>query len=205
MDVLGERWALLIVRDLLVGPRRYTDLHRGLPGISTDMLATRLGELERAGVVRRAVLGPPTSAKVYELTELGTSLEPVLHGLAQWGLRRLTGPEYADAPSTDEWIELSLRSAYVAPRGLRRRVRVRFVIDEHDLVATIGPGGLDIERGDAGEVDVEVVGPMQAMVELLLDPTRSRQLFGDGVVTVTGERDDITLALGAFRASPLGG
>jgi DNA-binding HxlR family transcriptional regulator len=85
--VIGERWALLVVRELLLGPKRFTDLRAGLPHLSPDVLAQRLRELEQAGVVARGKLPPPASARVYELTDRGRELEPVLLALGRWGSR----------------------------------------------------------------------------------------------------------------------
>src|SRR5919202_4903626 len=90
LDLVGERWTLLIVRDLLTGPKRYTDLLAGLPGIGTNLLATRLRELEQHGLVARRVLPPPAGSTVYELTDVGQTLEPVVLALGRWG-RRLLG------------------------------------------------------------------------------------------------------------------
>src|SRR6516225_10062018 len=89
VEVVGERWAFLIVRDLLIGPRRFTDLHRGLPGIPTNVLTARLKELEEAGVVRRRVLPRPEGSVVYELTEYGRELEPTVVELGRWGAKTL--------------------------------------------------------------------------------------------------------------------
>src|SRR3977135_907512 len=85
LDVVGERWALLVVRELLLGPKRFTDLRTGLPHLSADVLSQRLRELERAGVVRRRKLPPPAGSRVYELTEWGRDLEPVVLDLGRWG------------------------------------------------------------------------------------------------------------------------
>src|SRR5947209_2353093 len=87
LDVVGERWALLVARELLLGPKRFTDLRSGLPRVGPDMLSARLRELEEAGVVRRATLPPPAASKVYELTEWGAELAPVLMALGRWGSR----------------------------------------------------------------------------------------------------------------------
>src|SRR6202008_1285628 len=92
LERVGERWALLIVRDLLVGPRRYTDLRQGLPKIPTNILSTRLKELEEAGIVRRRVLPRPSGAVVYELTEYGAALEEPVIALSRWGARAMTEP-----------------------------------------------------------------------------------------------------------------
>src|SRR5215831_13850090 len=86
LDVVGERWSLLIVRELLIrGPSRYTDLRSGLPGIATNLLADRLRELEQAGVVRRHEAPPPVATTLFELTDRGRELEPVLNALGRWG------------------------------------------------------------------------------------------------------------------------
>jgi DNA-binding HxlR family transcriptional regulator len=97
LDAVGERWGLLIVRELLRGPRRYTDLHADLPGISTDILAARLKQLEGEGLVERRRLERPATGTVYELTERGLSLRPVVESLAVWGLDALGEQRPTDA------------------------------------------------------------------------------------------------------------
>ncbi|MBV9604738.1 MAG: helix-turn-helix transcriptional regulator [Solirubrobacterales bacterium] len=93
LDLIGERWALLVVRELLLGPKRFTDLRAGLPLVGPDMLAQRLRELEQAGVVQRSKLPPPAGARVYELTDWGRQLEPVVLGLGRWGSQAPLPPE----------------------------------------------------------------------------------------------------------------
>lgn len=92
LDLVGDRWTLLVVRELLAGPRRYTDLHADLPGVSTDMLVSRLKDMEGAELVTRRRLPPPASAFVYELTPRGRDLLPVLRALAAWGHRSSASP-----------------------------------------------------------------------------------------------------------------
>lgn len=114
LDVVGERWSLLIVRELTLGPRRYSDLRDGLPGIPTNLLSSRLRDLQAAGVVTRRSLPPPTVVAVYELTEAGRALGPALATLREWGAR------YGPAPSADDaarpsWVLMSVASR---PSGL---------------------------------------------------------------------------------------
>ncbi|WP_198664068.1 winged helix-turn-helix transcriptional regulator [Jiangella endophytica] len=101
LDIVGERWALLVVRELRLGPRRYRDLQEALPGITPAVLSKRLKELEEYGVLRRRELPPPVAARVYELTAWGAELEPVFQSLARWGVRSpvlpLTGEVSADS------------------------------------------------------------------------------------------------------------
>src|SRR5918998_2957894 len=87
LDVVGERWAVLVVRELILGPKRFTDLRTGLPNVGPDVLAQRLRDLDDAGVVRRRTLPPPAGSRVYELTERGRELEPVVLALGRWGSR----------------------------------------------------------------------------------------------------------------------
>ncbi|WP_369226438.1 winged helix-turn-helix transcriptional regulator [Streptomyces sp. R39] len=116
LDVVGDRWTLLIVRELLAGPRRYTDLHADLPGVSTDVLASRLKDMERDGVTTRRRLPPPGAAYVYELTARGRQLLPVIQALGAWG-----EPELGDRRPTDavraHWFALPLLRA-LEGRGL---------------------------------------------------------------------------------------
>ncbi|MFF5515751.1 winged helix-turn-helix transcriptional regulator [Streptomyces coeruleorubidus] len=107
LDVVGDRWTLLIVRELLAGPRRYTDLHADLPGVSTDVLASRLKDMERDGLATRRRLPPPGAAFVYELTARGCELLPVLQALGEWGQAELGGRRPTDAVRA-HWFALPL-------------------------------------------------------------------------------------------------
>ena len=110
LDVIGDRWTLLLVRDLLLGPKRYKDLLSGLPGIGTNLLADRLKELEAAGLVERTVLPPPAGSTVYQLTETGQALESVMTALGRWGARFLGTPRKTDV--------MVPRAYFVAMRGV---------------------------------------------------------------------------------------
>lgn len=110
LDVIGDRWTLLLVRDLLLGPKRYKDLLSGLPGIGTNLLADRLRELEAAGLIERTVLPPPAGSAVYQLTETGQSLETVMTALGRWGARFLGPPRKTDI--------MVPRAYFVAMRGV---------------------------------------------------------------------------------------
>ena len=118
LDVIGERWALLVVRELLLGPKRFTDLRAGMPNLSPDVLSQRLRELEQAGVVRRGSLPPPAGSRIYELTDWGRELEPIVLGLGLWASRRAPFPP-GDAPIGADSMMLALKTLY--DRALRRR------------------------------------------------------------------------------------
>jgi DNA-binding HxlR family transcriptional regulator len=112
LDLVGDRWSLLVVRELLAyGPRRYSDLSNHLEGCGTNILAARLKDLERYGIVRKRRLPPPAASTVYELTEYGQELRPVVHQLAHWGLRSLHPPTQDDELHPG-WLPAALRTAF---------------------------------------------------------------------------------------------
>src|SRR3954454_10904281 len=115
LDVVGDRWALLVVRELVLGPRRFTDLRDGLPGIGPNVLSERLKQLEQSGVVRRRVLPPPAASTVYELTEWGAELEDIVIRLGRWGVR---APNLSldNTHTRPEWLILGMRAVY-SPDG----------------------------------------------------------------------------------------
>src|SRR5919202_4202582 len=126
LDLVGERWALLVVRELLLGPKRYTDLRAGLPNASPNVLSQRLGELEDAGIVRRRKLPPPAGSRVYELTDWGRELEETVMSLGRWGARSPVPLSDAPIASADSVI-LALRERFDpgAADGLRARYELR--------------------------------------------------------------------------------
>jgi DNA-binding HxlR family transcriptional regulator len=139
LDLVGERWALLVVRELLLGPLRFTDLRAGLPSASPNVLSQRLGELSRAGILRRRRLGPPAAAWVYELTSSGTALGPVLTALGTWALRSGASSEGGLSAVS---AMLTLRTYYqggppVGEVEVRLGDRVYAVVDGQ---VTAGPG-----------------------------------------------------------------
>jgi DNA-binding HxlR family transcriptional regulator len=153
LGAVGERWALLVVRELLFGPKRFTDLSRGLPGMSQNVLSQRLRELEQAGVVRRAKLGPPASVQVYELTQRGRDLEPVLLALAAWGSRQ---PLPAGGELSLDALILALKSTFdpSAADGLRARYELRFGDDR--FRAGIADGAFEVTRGSTDRPDAVI-------------------------------------------------
>ncbi|KOV13130.1 HxlR family transcriptional regulator [Streptomyces sp. XY431] len=136
LDAVGERWSLLIVRELLAGPRRYTDLHADLPGVSTDILAARLKQLESEGVVERRRLERPANATVYELTGRGAALRPVVEALGGWGLDALGEQRPTDAVRT-HWVTGGAVTAGAGPSGDAGAVGV---VGAADAVAAVVAG-----------------------------------------------------------------
>lgn len=137
LDTVGDRWTLLIVRELLAGPRRYTDLHADLPGVSTDVLASRLKDMEQSGLATRRRLPPPAAASVYELTARGHELLPVLAALARWGAPALAERRPTDAVRA-HWFALPLLRAL---EGLTHPGVVEVHLDEGVFHVRAGGGG----------------------------------------------------------------
>src|SRR5579864_8873407 len=143
LDVIGERWTLLIVRDLLLGPKRYKDLLEGLPGIGTNLLADRLREMERLGLVERSVLPPPAGSSVYQLTEAGEALEPALMAIGRWGARYLAGgPKRSDT--------LVPRAYFVAIRAAFRPQEAKGLRETYEFrIGQLGVFEVRVEDGGA--------------------------------------------------------
>src|SRR5260370_13131276 len=139
--LIGERWALLVVRELLLGPKRFTDLRAGLQGISPNVLAQRLEELERVAIVRRRKMAPPAAAWVYELTEWGMQLEPVVISLGRWAAR---SPFLPEGSVGGDSLILSFRTMFAphAAEGFSARVELR--IGEERFHANVSRGRMEL-------------------------------------------------------------
>jgi DNA-binding HxlR family transcriptional regulator len=200
LDLIGERWAMLVVRELLHGPKRFTDLRRGLPTASQNVLSQRLRELEEAGIVHRRRLGPPVSTSVYELTARGQDLEPVLFHLARWGSR---APLTSTAPLSVDALVLALKTTFdpAAAGDLAARYELR--LDEDRFRITVAGGRLDVARGGADLPDAVVetnAGTFRSLVfggRSLADATRA------GDVNVRGDRQAVARLVRLFpRPTP---
>ncbi|HEY8599222.1 MAG TPA: helix-turn-helix domain-containing protein [Thermomicrobiales bacterium] len=197
LEVVGERWALLIVRDLLVGPRRFTNLRRGLPKIPTNILAARLQELEDAGVVRRRALPRPASGVVYELTAYGEELEPVILGLGRWGAQSLGMPREEEIVTADSMI-MALRTTFQpeAARGMQASYECHFgavVIN-----ARIIDGRLAVAAGPLPDADLVLTatGPINPLLTGALSPTEAIER---GLVRITGDPVWLERFVSVFR------
>jgi DNA-binding HxlR family transcriptional regulator len=147
LDIVGERWALLVVRELIHGPKRFTDLRAGLPRVGPDMLAARLRELAEAGVVRRATLPPPAASKIYELTDWGAELAPVLLALGRWG-SRVPMPEQAPALGVDAAV-MALETTFDADAAGWVDAAYELVLGDQRFTLEVAGGRLEVTRGHA--------------------------------------------------------
>lgn len=152
LDILGERWAILVVRELLLGPKRFAELRAGLPGISANVLSQRLDGLETAGVLNKRLLPPPASVSIYELTAWGYRAEPIISALAAWGA---TASDFDLArPMSATTLMLSFRWLFEPNTARRERARVGFKLGAEEYVVVLDAGVLAIERGAPSHADV---------------------------------------------------
>jgi DNA-binding HxlR family transcriptional regulator len=185
LDVIGERWALLVIRELLLGPKRFTDLRAGLPHVSPDVLSQRLRELEQAGLVDRRTLAPPAGSRVYELTERGRQLEPVIVALGRWGSRAPFPP--GDATIGPDSVILALETLFdpAAGDGLTGSFELR--LGDQRFRARVEDGHLDLSRGGAERPDAILETDPETLSALLWQDRRLAEARRAGDVTVEGD------------------
>ena len=196
LDVLGERWALLVVRELVLGPKRFTDLRSHLPGIATDVLAQRLRQLEQAGVLRPVPLPPPAAGQVYELTDRGHDLEPVLHALGRWGSQEGFAAVTHDL-SVDAFA-VALSTVFEPTNADGLDITLALVVDGDALVLEVRDRSLQVHRGTVAQPDAQIAGSVAALRELLWRGRPLSEAEADGSVTVSGTRTVVRRFLKLF-------
>jgi DNA-binding HxlR family transcriptional regulator len=186
LDLVGERWALLVVRELLLGPKRFTDLRAGLPGASPDVLAQRLRELEEAGVLRRRKLGPPVSASVYELTEWGSELEPVVIALGRWGSRSpLAGGDLE--MSVDAHL-LALKADFDPDAAEDLEASYQLRLGEQTFRVEVGDRGIEVARGGADQADAVIETEPGILAEVLWGGSSLAEALRSGAIKLEGSK-----------------
>lgn len=187
LDLVGERWALHVVRELMLGPKRYSDLKADLPGISTNMLSDRLSELERTGLVRRRQLPRPAASWVYELTEYGADLEPIITELGRWAARSpLHRP---DLPLSVTSFVLSLRTNLDASRAAGLTASYALRVGDLDLHARLVDGVFTVEPGSAPAADAGLAGAPEALAALIHGGRDLDDAVRTGDVSTSGDLD----------------
>ena len=195
LDLVGERWALLVVRELLLGPKRFADLRAGLPRVSPNVLAQRLRELEGAGVVRRRKLPPPAASRVYELTEWGMELEPVVVSLGRWGARSRTRPR---VPLGLDSLILSLRTMFDprAAAGLGASYELR--LGEESFRAMVEDGRFEISRGGLENPDAIIETDPATITAVVYEGLSLEEALRSGKLKVEGDRSAVERFLELF-------
>jgi DNA-binding HxlR family transcriptional regulator/putative sterol carrier protein len=196
LDLIGERWALLIVRELLLGPKRFTDLRTGLPGISPNVLSQRLDELERVAVARRRKLAPPANVWVYELTDWGNELGPIIIELGRWGARS-PGLPRGNPLSVDSLI-LSFRAMFDpdAADGFAASYELRFGDDRFH--AEVAGGQFNIARGSADRPDAIIEADPNTLAALVYDGRDLAEAVRSGDLNIDGNKPAVERFLKLF-------
>lgn len=197
LDLVGERWALLVVRDLLHGPRRFTDLARGLQGIPSNVLSARLRELEENGIVARRVLPRPDGSVVYELTPYGRELEEIVLAFGRWGARSLGPVREGDALAPSALL-VALQASFQpeAARALRACYELR--IGPVAVHAVVDDGALTLGDGPLADPDL-VLETDDTLVGLLNGELTAEQALADGRLAVRGDAEQLPGFFAAFR------
>jgi DNA-binding HxlR family transcriptional regulator len=186
LDLVGERWALLVVRELLLGPKRFTDLRAGLPRVGPDVLAQRLRELERDGIVARRKLPPPAASRVYELTERGRELERIILELGRWG-SRAPFPPGSPGLSVDSAV-LALRTQFDPLRAPGAEGTYELRLGDQGFVATVTERELELTRGAVDGADASIATDPMTLAAVLWQGRPLADAERTGELRITGRR-----------------
>ena len=196
LDRVGERWALLVVRELMLGPKRFTDLKTGLPHASPNVLAQRLRELEHAGVVRKRRLPPPAASQVYELTEWGAELEPVLVALGRWGARAPLDPECMGMSVDSHLVSLATLFDPALAGDFEASFELR--MGEDVFHAAIAGGAIDTGHGAPASPDAGLTLDPGTLLALIHGEISVAEALETGVLALDGDRAAVERLVGLF-------
>jgi DNA-binding HxlR family transcriptional regulator len=197
LELVGERWALLVVRELLNGPKRYTDLATALPGIGTNILAGRLRDLEQAGVVHKRRLAPPTPATVYELTPYGEELREPLYALARWGAKSLGPPGPSDSLQPG-WLMNAVRATCRPDDGADVTSSYELRVDGEVVTVRFADGRPHVQAGSSEDADVVIETDPTTLFCVVSRELSQREAIEEGSLRITGRRADATRFLSLF-------
>jgi DNA-binding HxlR family transcriptional regulator/putative sterol carrier protein len=197
LELVGERWALVLVSDLLRGPKRFSELQRGQPRIPSNVLSARLKELEDAGVVRRRVLPRPASGVGYELTEYGRELEDIVVALGRWGAKTIQ-PRSAGQAFKPEWFVVALLGSFrpESARGIRATYEIR--LDGTVFHLRIERGRLEHGRGPAKDADLVIETESDSLFAVLMGQITAADAVAAGNVKIDGSLDELQKMIKLF-------
>jgi DNA-binding HxlR family transcriptional regulator len=196
LDLVGERWTLLVVRELLLGPKRFTDLRAGLPGISSNILADRLETLEVSGVARRRTLPPPAGSKVYELTDWGEELGPVVEAIGRWGARSPWRDE-EDGIGVDALV-VSFRTMFDPEAADGLEASYELVLENQAFGLKIEDGSIRVYRGAPDNPDARIETDVHTLATLVYDGGDLDAAIRCGDAEIGGDRSAMDRLLGLF-------
>ena len=196
-DVIGDRWAALIVRDLLLGSLRFGELAEGLPGIGTNTLAARLKDLEGSGVVRRQLLPLPDRGTVYELTRYGRELEPILMGLGRWGTRSM-GRLSPDVAARSRWLVAAMLAFHDEERRVARPTTWELRLTDGAFTVRAKGTDLTVAAGAPDDADLVITTGDEQLHRLLTHRLAPSEAVATGAVSVEGDVSELPRLLGLF-------
>lgn len=199
LDLIGERWALLIVRNLFTGPKRFSDLQRGLPGLGTNILTVRLKALEECGLIQTRYLLPPAASSVYELTEYGLGLEEVLVALARWGGESLGEPQPGQIITVESVMLLTHQFIKASTSANDTAVYVVEIGDEQysgDFAVQVQDGEVMVQQEIPPAFNLKLHANLSALKSIATGQSTFKQAYAVGSVNLEGSEDEIA----RFRA-----
>ncbi|WP_110518822.1 winged helix-turn-helix transcriptional regulator [Herpetosiphon llansteffanensis] len=201
LEILGERWTMLVIRELIAGPRRFKDLFNGLPGISTNLLTERLKHLEQQGLIVRQVLAPPAGSTVYGLTDLGRGLEPSLLELGKWGSQFV--------PASSEQVQLLNIGSYALtlktffrPAQAQFRESYQWHVDGELLSVTLDHGQLIVQQGPSQQPAIILHTTIEHYLQLLQGEIKPELAINQGLVQIQGDPNALTRFLMCCAINP---
>ncbi|MEU4547299.1 winged helix-turn-helix transcriptional regulator [Nonomuraea dietziae] len=199
LDLVGERWTLLLIRELLTGPKRFGDLQAGLRGLGTGLLAARLKHLEREGLAHKITLPPPARTPAYALTESGEELGPAVLALARWGLKWAMGERRESETFHPGWAVLGLRACFDAEAAAGLRAVYEFRIDDEVFHARVDDGAIETLHGPAQRPDAIITISEEAFLDLTGHGLTIAEAIESGAASASGDREALGRLKGLFR------
>ncbi|MEM9955507.1 MAG: winged helix-turn-helix transcriptional regulator [Chloroflexota bacterium] len=202
LDLIGERWSLLIIRNLLAGSKRFSDLMKGLPGISTNILTNRLKSLEDHAIITTAYLPPPAASTVYQLTAQGRGLIPALSALAQWGALHLDAPEERHQ-IVPESVIFMIYGVFMKPASVAREMTIVLNVDaphhEQAYTVTLSQDGVQVNEVAVADADVSITLGLQALLQASSGQVSVQSLLAEEKLIIDGEQSAIDDLLGYLQ------
>jgi DNA-binding HxlR family transcriptional regulator len=202
LDLVGERWTLLLIRELLTGPKRFGDLQASLRGLGTGLLAARLKHLENEGLAHKITLPPPARTPAYALTRAGEELGPTILALARWGLKWAMGERRTTETFHPGWAVLGLRACFDPDAAAGLRAVYEFRIDDEIFHARIDDGTIETLHGPAQHPDTTITISQTAFLEVTSQRLTLAEAIETGAASVSGDREILRRLTGLFRLPP---
>ncbi|MBO2460624.1 winged helix-turn-helix transcriptional regulator [Actinomadura violacea] len=199
LDLVGERWTLLLIRELLTGPKRFGDLQAGLRGLGTGLLAARLKHLEREGLAEKVTLPPPARTAAYALTEAGEELGPAVMALARWGMTWALGERREGETFHPGWAVLGLESCFVPDAAAGLHLVFEFRVEDEVFHAAVDDGTVRMVHGPAQRPDASIAMSEDVLVAMVSGRSSLGAAIEAGDAAVSGDTAALRLLPGLFH------